>query len=143
MPVADGEMQAYALTLDKFLDHAAKWTPQAEVVSAQPDGTLARIGYGGLRDRARGVSQVLHDRGVRAGDRVATLAWNSQAHLEAWYGIMAMGAVCHTLNPRLTPDQLAAMITRSEARLLIVSHDLADLAGRLARAAAGNRVSAR
>jgi len=138
MPVADGEMQAYSLTLDKFLDHAAKWTPQAEVVSAQPDGTLARIGYAGLRDRARRVSQVLHDRGVRAGDRVATLAWNSQAHLEAWYGIMAMGAVCHTLNPRLTPDQLAAMITRSEARLLIASEDLANLAGRLVEAAASD-----
>ena len=99
MPVADGEMQPYALTLDKFLDHAAKWTPQAEVVSVQPDGGVARIGYSALRDRARRVSQVLRDRGVRMGDRVASLAWNSQAHLEAWYGIMAMGAVCHTLNP--------------------------------------------
>ncbi len=135
MPVADGEMQAYSLTLDKFLDHAAKWTPQAEVVSAQADGRRSRIGYADLRARARGVSQVLHDRGVRAGDRVATLAWNSQAHLEVWYGIMAMGAVCHTLNPRLTEDQLAAMLARSEARLLIVSQDLADLAGRLARMA--------
>ncbi|MBA4794843.1 MAG: AMP-binding protein [Phenylobacterium sp.] len=141
MPVADGEMQAYALTLDKFLDHAARWTPNAEVVTARPDGRSDRIGYAGLRERARRVSQALADLGVRAGDRVATLAWNSQAHLEVWYGIMAMGAVCHTLNPRLTADQLAAMIGRSEARLLIASGDLASLADQIARAApAGPRV---
>ena len=48
--------------------------------------------------------------GVRPGDRVATLAWNSQAHVEAWYAIMGMGAVCHTLNPRLTAEQLGAMV---------------------------------
>ena len=135
MPVADGEMQAYALTLDKFLDHAAKWTPSAEVVTARPDGRLDRIGYAGLRERARRVSQALADLGVGPGDRVATLAWNSQAHLEAWYGIMAMGAVCHTLNPRLTAAQLADMIARSEARLLIASGDLADLARQIATAA--------
>lgn len=135
MPVADGEMQAYALTLDKFLDHAAKWTPKVEVVTARPDGRSERIGYAGLHARARRVSQALAELGVGPGDRVATLAWNSQAHLEVWYGIMAMGAVCHTLNPRLTAAQLADMIARSEARILIASGDLAALASEIAASA--------
>ncbi|AVQ04440.1 AMP-dependent synthetase [Caulobacter segnis] len=124
----DGEMQAFSLTLDKFLDHAAKWTPGAEVVTAREEGRIDRIGYGALRDRALRVSAVLDGLGVQAGDRVATLAWNTQDHVEAWFAVMGMGAVCHTLNPRLTAEQLAAMVAQSEARVLIASADLASLA---------------
>ncbi len=124
----DGAMQPYALTLDKFLDHAAKWHPDAEVVTAQGEGPNARIGYAALRERARRVSGVLAGLGVLAGSRVATLAWNSQAHVEAWFAIMGMGAVCHTVNPRLTPEQTAAMLRQSGAQVLIVSVDLLPLA---------------
>jgi 3-(methylthio)propionyl---CoA ligase len=124
----DGAMQDYALTLDKFLSHAAKWHPLAEVVSAAADGTVERIGYAELYDRARAVSAALHRLGVRQGDRVATLAWNSRGHFESWYGIIGMGAVCHTLNPRLTAKNLGSMLGQSEARLLLVSPDLLPLA---------------
>src|SRR3546814_20136510 len=62
--------------------------------------------------------------GVRAGHRGATLAWNTQGHLESWYGIIGMGAVCHTLNPRLTAAQIGAMLVQSEAGILLVSPDL-------------------
>jgi fatty-acyl-CoA synthase len=78
------------------------------------------------------VSAVLADLGVETGDRVATLAWNTQAHVEAWYAVLGMGAVCHTLNPRLTEAQLAAMTIQSQARVLIASADLAPLARRVA-----------
>lgn len=132
----DGSMQDYPLTLDKFLLHAAKWHPRAQVVTAQA-GRVDRIGYAGLADRARGISGVLAELGVRPGDRVATLAWNSQAHVEAWYAIMGMGAVCHTLNPRLTAAQLAAMAVQSEAGLLIASADLLALALQIAERAGG------
>ncbi|ADG10985.1 AMP-binding protein [Caulobacter segnis] len=128
MPIIDGEMQAFSLTLDKFLDHAAKWTPNAQVATAHEDGRIDRAGYADLQDRARRVSAVLEALGVRGGDRVATLAWNSQAHVEAWFAIMGIGAVCHTLNPRLTAEQLAAMVVQSEARIVIASADLAPLA---------------
>lgn len=133
----DGEMQAFALTLDKFLDHAAKWRPDGEVVTARDGGGAHRIGYAALRDRSLKVSGALAGLGVRPGDRVATLAWNTQAHVEAWYGVMGMGAVCHTLNPRLTETQLAAMLGQSEARLLIVSADLLSLARRVAERTPG------
>jgi acyl-CoA synthetase (AMP-forming)/AMP-acid ligase II len=126
--MTDGSMQDYALTLDKFLSHAAKWHPRAEVVSARSDGGIDRIGYAALYDRACAVSGALHALGVAAGDRVATLAWNTQGHFESWYGIIGMGAVCHTLNPRLTAKQLGAMFRQSEARVLLVSPDLLPLA---------------
>lgn len=126
--MTDGSMQDYAMTLDKFLSHAEKWHPLAEVVSAGKDGEVKRIDYAALYQRARAVSGALHALGVRNGDRVATLAWNTQGHLESWYGIIGMGAVCHTLNPRLTAKQLAAMLAQSEAGILLVSPDLLPLA---------------
>jgi acyl-CoA synthetase (AMP-forming)/AMP-acid ligase II len=128
MPMTDGEMQSYPLTLDKFLRHAARWHMRAEVVTGREDGRIDRIGYAALMERSLKVSAVLEGLGVRPGDRVATLAWNSQAHVEAWYGIMGMGAVCHTLNPRLMAAQLASMAGQSDARILIASADLAPLA---------------
>ncbi|WP_417464844.1 AMP-binding protein [Kordiimonas sp.] len=124
----DGAMQPYALTLEKFLDHAAKWHPNTEVVTADISGRTTRVGYAVLRQRALQVSALLDGFGVRAGEHVATLAWNSQSHVEVWYGTMGMGAVCHTLNPRLTAEQLAAMLVQSEARVLAVSADLIPLA---------------
>jgi acyl-CoA synthetase (AMP-forming)/AMP-acid ligase II len=138
VPIIDGEMQTFALTLDKFLTHAAKWHPDTEVVTARDGGGRDRMSYAELMQRSRRVSAVLRGLfGVKLGDRVATLAWNTQAHVEAWYAIMGMGAVCHTLNPRLTAAQLAAMVERSEARVLIVSADLAPLARQLAATARG------
>lgn len=131
-PMIDGAMQPYALTLNKFIDHAARWRPDAEVVTAGENGEARRIGYAALRERAKRVSAVLAHRGVRLGARVATLAWNTQAHVEAWYAIMGMGAVCHTLNPRLTAAQLASMLQQSEAQVLIVSADLMPLAIQIA-----------
>jgi len=128
VPMIDGATQPYTLTVDKFLLHAAKWHPRGEVVTARGDGAVDRIAYPGLLTRARRVSGALARRGVSRGGRVATLAWNTQAHVEAWYAIMGMGAVCHTLNPRLFAAQSAAMLIQSEARLLIVSADLAALA---------------
>ncbi|WP_235524831.1 AMP-binding protein [Caulobacter sp. Root1455] len=132
MLMADGDVQSFALTLDKFLDHAAKWSPRAQVVTAGEGGRIDRIGYAELRARALRVSAVLAGFGVERGQRVATLAWNTQAHVEVWYAVMGMGAVCHTLNPRLTAAQLGLMVAQSQARILVVSADLAPLARRIA-----------
>ena len=123
-----GSMQAFPLTLDKILDHAARWYPEGEVVTACADGSVTRTDYATLRDRSLRVSSLLAGLGIGVGDRVATLAWNSQAHVETWYGIMGMGAVCHTFNPRLTAAQLSAMATESGAKILIASADLMPIA---------------
>ena len=123
-----GAMQPYSLTVDKFLDHAAKWHSRSQVVTATGAGDSTRTDYLALRAQAQRVSAALAERGAGQGDVVATLAWNTQEHLESWYGIMGMGAICHTLNPRLLPTQLAAMLGESGARLLILSADLQPLA---------------
>jgi 3-(methylthio)propionyl---CoA ligase len=135
VPVTHGEMQAYPLTLQRFLEHAATWHPRAQVVTGRPGGRVDRIGYAELYRRSRRVSAVLHEHGVRAGDCVATLAWNTQAHVEVWYAVMGMGAVCHTLNPRLTGDQLAAMVAQSRPGVVVASADLESLAQQVARSA--------
>ena len=135
MPVMHGGMQSFPLTLDRFLDHAAKWHPDSEVVTAAGTGPRQRVSYRDLRQRSMRVSHVLHGLGVSAGECVATLGWNTQAHVEAWYAIMGMGAVCHTLNPRLTAGQLAGMAVQSEARVLIAAAGLLPLARELARQA--------
>jgi acyl-CoA synthetase (AMP-forming)/AMP-acid ligase II len=131
LPMIQGEMQDWPLTLDKLLDHAAKWWPERQVVTARDGGRTDRVGYAELRGRARRVSAALARLGVVPGNPVATLAWNTQAHVETWYGVMGMGAVCHTLNPRLTEAQLSAMLVQSQAAVLIASADLAPLARRV------------
>jgi fatty-acyl-CoA synthase len=119
-------MQPYSLTLDKFIDHAAKWHGSTEVVTGG-EGGGARIGYAALRERANRLSGAFAALGLGAGDNLATLAWNSQAHMECWYGAMGTGIVCHTLNPRLASAHLAAMIHQAQNRVLAVSPGLAPL----------------
>ncbi|HJV41323.1 long-chain-fatty-acid--CoA ligase [Caulobacter sp.] len=102
-----GLMQHGALTLDKIIDHAARWHADREVVSRSVEGPIVRTTYGQMRDRAKRVSNALLGLGLKPGDRIGTLAWNTGRHMEAWYGIMGLGMICHTLNPRLFPEQIA------------------------------------
>jgi 3-(methylthio)propionyl---CoA ligase len=126
-----GAMQPYALTLDRFIEHAAKWHAAAEVVTGgwptSPAGSgasSARIGYAALRDRSRRLSGALLSLGLVQGDNLAVMAWNTQAHMECWYGAMGVGIVCHTLNPRLSRTHLSRMIQQAANRVLMVSPDL-------------------
>jgi fatty-acyl-CoA synthase len=115
-----GLMQDQALTVDKILDHAKNWHGHVEVVSRSVEGPIVRTTYAQIHSRAKRVSNLLLQLGVTLGDRVATLAWNTARHMEAWYGIMGIGAVCHTLNPRLHPDQIAWIINHAEDRIIFV-----------------------
>ncbi len=113
-----GLMQHGALTLDKIIDHAALWHGHREVVSRSVEGPIVRTTYAQIRDRAKRVSNALLALGIKPGDRVGTLAWNTGRHIEAWYGIMGIGAVCHTLNPRLFPEQIAWIADHAGDRLI-------------------------
>jgi 3-(methylthio)propionyl---CoA ligase len=126
-----GAMQPYALTLDRFIEHAAKWHGATEVVTGGGGDLTARISYSGLRDRSRRLSGALLSLGLEPGDHLAVMAWNSQAHMECWYGALGVGIVCHTLNPRLASTHLAWMIQQAGNRVLVVSPDLTPLAGKL------------
>jgi acyl-CoA synthetase (AMP-forming)/AMP-acid ligase II len=130
-------MQPYALTIDKFLDHAAKWSGDREVVTAQAGHAARRIGYAELRARSNRLSGALAALRLRVGDRVGTLGWNTQHHLEMYYALMGAGMVCHTLNPRLTIAHLAAMVNEAEDRALALSSNLAPLLSSLLPLCAG------
>ena len=131
MQVNHGALQDYSLTLDKIIGHAAKWHGAKQVVTAGNGGPDRSTGYGELLTRARRMSAELANHGVVAGDCVATLAWNTEDHMASWYAIMGMGAVCHTLNPRLAADALAAMVRQSQARIVIASADQLDQVDRI------------
>ncbi|MBW4053225.1 MAG: long-chain fatty acid--CoA ligase [Proteobacteria bacterium] len=130
-------MQRYALTVDKFLDHAAKWHGTACVVSRSGAGGTERIEYRQLRERCRRVSGAMLDQGLRRGDRIATLAWNTQDHLTLYYAAMGVGLVCHTLNPRLSVAHLAEMVQEAQDRWIAVGVGLQPLARQLLAACPG------
>ena len=114
-----GLMQDWPLRVHRFLDHAALYHQGARIVSRTVEGEIHRTDYPQMRRRARMLAGALKRRGVKPGDRMATLAWNTYRHIEAWYGIAGAGAVYHTLNPRLFPDQLAWIANHGGARMLM------------------------
>ena len=113
-----GLMQGWPLTVDKILDHARDWHGDREVVSRSVEGPIVRTTYTNIHERARRISNALKGLGIGPGDRVATLAWNTGRHVEAWYGIMGIGAICHTLNPRLFVEQLCYIINHAEDKVI-------------------------
>ncbi|MET0581957.1 MAG: long-chain-fatty-acid--CoA ligase [Pseudoxanthomonas sp.] len=119
-------MQSYPLTIDKFLEHAAKWHGTREVVWVQGRDVL-RTSYAALRERSNRLSGALGALGLRTGDRIGTLAWNTRHHLEMYYATMGAGLVCHTLNPRFTAAHLAAILNETEDRALAVATNLLPL----------------
>jgi 3-(methylthio)propionyl---CoA ligase len=127
-----GATQPYSLTLERFIEHAAKWHGTKEVVTGGSGGARSRITYATLRDRSRRLSGALLSLGLTQGDNLAVMAWNSQAHMECWYGAMGVGIVCHTLNPRLAITHLAGMIQQAANRVLAISPDLTSLIAELA-----------
>ena len=113
-----GLMQDWPLTVDKILTHAGEWHAKREVVTRSVEGPIVRTNYGAIQERAKRLSNALIALGIKTGDRVATLAWNSGRHMEAWYSVMGIGAVCHTLNPRLFAEQLCYIINHAEDRII-------------------------
>ena len=124
-------MQPYSLTVDKFLDHAAKWFPDTLVVEAASGSAVRRAGYAELRLRSNLLSGALLSLGLRPGEAVGTLAWNTQNHFETYYATMGAELICHTLNPRLTPRQLANMVNEAQDKVLVVSVSLLPVAEKL------------
>lgn len=122
-----GQMMHTPLSIAHIANRIEQESPQSEVVSLRADGSTTRRTYRDISARARRLANALHDLGVRAGDRVATLCWNHAEHLEAYLAIPAMGAVVHTLNLRLHPNQLAYIANHAEDSVLIVDRSLLPL----------------
>jgi len=115
-----GLMQEWPLLIHKIIDFAAIQHPNREVVTRLVEGPIHRTNYRGVRARALQVAQRLEREGVKLGDRVATLAWNGHRHLEAWYGITGIGAIYHTVNPRLFAEQIVWIMNHAEDRFVFV-----------------------
>ncbi len=110
-----GLMQDFPLLVHQVLDHAARWHGRTAIVSRSIEGPLHRTDYATLNRRARALASAAEQRlGLRLGAVIATMAWNSWRHLEIWYGLMGLGAIVHTLNPRLFTEQLAYIINHAE-----------------------------
>jgi fatty-acyl-CoA synthase len=120
-------MMSSPLLLGGMLERAAKIFPNVELVSVRPDGSRHRSNYRETHRRAKQLSAALLKAGIRNGDRVATLMWNQQEHLEAYFGVPALGAVLHTLNLRLHPEEIAYIVNHAEDRFLIVDSTLLDV----------------
>ena len=119
-----GLIQDRPLLISALLEHAARNHPKSKIVSARPDGSLARHSWPEIAARAAQLAHALAARGVKHGERIATLAWNDHRHLEAYYGVSAMGAVLHTVNPRLFPDQIAYILADAQDTHLLVDATL-------------------
>jgi acyl-CoA synthetase (AMP-forming)/AMP-acid ligase II len=115
-----GLMQDWPLRIHSIIDHAARYHPARAIVSRSGEGPMHRTDYAAVRARSLRLAKRLTMEGIRPGDRVATLAWNTWRHLEAWYGITGAGAVYHTVNPRLFRDQIAWIINHAEDALMMV-----------------------
>ena len=127
-----GLMQDWPLLIHKIIDSAAAQHGDTEVVSRTLEGPIARVGYRALRARALKVAQRLSQDGIKLGDRVATMGFNGARHMEAWYGISGIGAVCHTVNPRLFPEQIAWIVNDAEDRIIFADAMFAPLLEALA-----------
>ena len=127
-----GLVQDWPLRIHRLIDHAARHHGGQAVVSRSVEGPFHRTDYRTLRARSLRLAQRLVREGVRPGDRVATLAWNTWRHIEAWYGITGAGGVYHTLNPRLFPDQIAWILNHAESRLMFLDLTFVGLAEKLA-----------
>ncbi len=119
-----GLMQDRPLLIQQIIEHAALNHGDTEIVSRRVEGDIHRYTYRDARTRARQVAEALIALGIHPGDRIGTLAWNGYRHFELYYGISGMGAVCHTINPRLFPEQIVYIVNHAEDRLLFVDLNL-------------------
>jgi fatty-acyl-CoA synthase len=125
-------MQDWPLLCHRIIDHAATNHGGRAIVSRSVEGPLHRTTYAEIRRRSLKLAKRLDRDGVEPGDRVATLAWNTWRHMEAWYGIVGMGAVYHTVNPRLFADQILWIINHAEDRVVMTDLTFVPLLERLA-----------
>jgi fatty-acyl-CoA synthase len=115
-----GLMMDRPLLISSLLEHAAEVFSSVEIVTRTVEGPIHRYTWRDTRKRSAQLAQALQGMKLRDGDTVATLAWNTYRHLELYYGVSGMGAVVHTINPRLHPTQLVYVLNHAQDRALFV-----------------------
>jgi len=124
-------MQERQLLISSLIEHAATYHPDTEIVSRTCEGTTVRSNYREIRSRAKQLAKSLIAFGVKPGDRVGTLAWNTHRHMELYFAVSGIGAVLHTVNPRLFPEQIEYIVNHAEDKVLFFDITFAGLIGKL------------
>jgi 3-(methylthio)propionyl---CoA ligase len=127
-----GVMSERPLLISAILAHAAAYHRDTEIVSRTVEGAIHRYTYAEAERRSKRLARALLRLGIKPGDRVGTLAWNTFRHFELYYGISGIGAVCHTINPRLFDDQIVYIVNHAADRLLFIDTTFIPLVERLA-----------
>ena len=127
-----GLMQQRPLLISSLLDYAERYHTGTEIVSRSVEGPIHRSNWGEVATRARQIANALHRQGVVQGERIATLAWNHNRHLEIYFGVTCSGAVLHTVNPRLFPEQVRFIVDDAEASYVFFDVAFAELVKQLA-----------
>ena len=127
-----GVMSERPLLISAILTHAATYHSDTEIVSRTVEGAIHRYSYAEAEGRSKRLARALLRLGINYGDRIGTLAWNTFRHFELYYGISGIGAVCHTINPRLFDDQIVYIVNHAGDRLLFVDTTFLPLVERLA-----------
>ncbi|MEO8714980.1 MAG: long-chain-fatty-acid--CoA ligase, partial [Acetobacteraceae bacterium] len=126
-----GLMQDHPLLVSSVIAHAARHHGGTEIVARTGDGAIHRTTWAGIEEQARRLARALAALGIVPGDRVATLGWNDHRHLQIYYAVPGMGAVCHTVNPRLSDDDIAYIINDARDAVLFADPGFAPLIGRI------------
>lgn len=121
------QMMDQPLLISSLIGHAAKWHGDTEIVTRTLEGPIHRYDWRNAELRARKFAQALIRLGVKDGDRIGTIAWNTYRHVEAYYSVAGIGAVTHTINPRLFPEQLEYIINHADDQYLVIDTSFVDL----------------
>ena len=126
-----GKMMHQSLVISSLIDHAANYHATTEVVSVKTSGGIERSNWGSVALNARKLASALSKLGIEQGDRCATIAWNNVRHLEIYYGVAGGGYICHTINPRLHPEQLIYIVNHAEDKVLFLDRTFLPAAAKL------------
>lgn len=129
-----GQMMHMPLTIGSLIDHAARFHAKGEIVSVETSGGLEHTNWGQVGANARRLASALRKLGLEEGARCGTIAWNNRRHLEIYFGVAGGGFVCHTINPRMGPEQMVYVINHAEDQVLFIDATFVPAAGQLAPA---------
>lgn len=129
-----GQMMTQPLTIGSLIDHASRWHGGGEIISVETTGGTERTTWGQVGSNARALASALRKRGLSEGARCGTIAWNNRRHLEIYFGVAGGGFVCHTINPRMGPEQMVYVINHAADEVLFIDATFVPAAGKLAPA---------
>lgn len=126
-----GQMMDRPLLVSSLIDYAAEVHGNSRIVSATVEGPIHRQTYAETRARVARLANALRNLGVKPGDRIATLAWNTHRHFELYFAISGIGAICHTINPRLFPEQMTYIVNHAQDTMLFLDTTFVPLVQKL------------